>query len=148
MTPISISDADGKEPLSICRGNREWLIQYYKIPQMIVLRYFSDDLPVQDTKRTEEQKASKHLRECPRCRAWVNSIASEPVYRRQKRLSQYCCSGMFSAVEEPERAGVLISFTMFRGEDPCWQVNGKNSFLSYCPWCGKKLPEKPFILDE
>jgi hypothetical protein len=36
---------------------------------------------------------------------------------------------------------------MFRGEDPCWEIDGKNAFAVYCPWCGTKLPDGPFIKD-
>jgi hypothetical protein len=33
---------------------------------------------------------------------------------------------------------------VFRNEDPCWQINGHDTFASYCPWCGTKLPDHPF----
>jgi len=52
---------------------------------------------------------------------------------------------MYVAIEEP--ADIRISFEMFRGEDPCWKIEGKHTFASYCPWCGQKLPSKPFIDD-
>jgi hypothetical protein len=32
-------------------------------------------------------------------------------------------------------------------EDPCWQIDGRNAFAVYCPWCGTKLPGAPFIED-
>jgi hypothetical protein len=65
--------------------------------------------------------------------------------RRQKRLTEYCCAGMFVAVENPEgHTTNRITFEMFRGEDPCWMIDGVQSFISYCPWCGKKLPDQPF----
>ncbi len=145
MNDIPIHDADGSDPLPICRGNREWLIRYYKVPEMIVLRYFKDDTPVDDSKVSEESKAIGHLRQCPKCKPWVSTIVPPAMFTRQSRQSKYCCSGMFCAVEEPgERGSPAISFIMFRGEDPCWQVDGKNAFLRFCPWCGKKLPEKPF----
>lgn len=146
MMTIPINDPDGNDPLPICRGNREWLIEYYKVPEMIALRYFTDNTPVDEAKVTEEAKAIKHLRECPKCKPWVSTIVSPDMFRRQARQSKYCCSGMFCAVEEPEERGSPhITFTMFRGDDPCWQVDGKNAFLRFCPWCGKKLPDKPFI---
>jgi len=149
MNTIPIVDADGKEPLPICRANREWLVNYYKLPEMIALRYFSTDMPVSETKKAEEDKAAKHLRDCPKCKAWIHAVIPEPVMRRQHRLTKYCCAGMFVAFEESkERGKTQISFTMFRGEDPCWMIDGRNSFISYCPWCGKKLPDRPFIPDK
>lgn len=145
MKTISVQDADGKEPLPICRRNRDWLIDHYKVAEMIVLRFFSDAPPVNAKYKAEEEKAIKHLRECPKCRPWTSTIVSEHMYRRQANLARYCCSGMYCAVEEhAERGGPQFSFTMFRGEDPCWQINGHNTFASYCPWCGKKLPDHPF----
>lgn len=146
MITIPTSDADGKEPIPMCRSYRDWLIAYYKLPEMIVLRYFIDELPVQSDKKADEAKAVKHLRECPKCRNWVNTIVPESTLRRQSRQAKYCCSGMFCAIEEPgQRGSPHITFSMFRGEDPCWQIDGNNAFLVYCPWCGKKLPDKPFI---
>jgi hypothetical protein len=146
MNAIPTKDADGKDPIPMCLAHRDWLIGYYKVPEMIALRYFVGDLPVQDQKRSEEAKAVKHLRECPKCSAWVATIVPPDMFRRQSRQAKYCCAGMFCAVEEPgHRGSPQITFSLFRGEDPCWQIDGKNAFLRFCPWCGKKLPEKPFI---
>jgi hypothetical protein len=148
MKNIPIENADGSEPLPICRGNREWLIQYYKVPEMIVLRYFMDGTPVEQTKVNEESKAIVHLRQCPKCKPWISTLVPHDMFIRQSRQSKYCCSGMFCAIEESAKRGTpKISFTMFRGEDPCWQLDGNNAFLRFCPWCGKKLPDKPFIND-
>ena len=143
---IPLADADGREPLPICRRNREWLIGYYTSPEAIVLRFFADAVPVRQRDKGEEAQSVKHLRECPRCRPWVSTIVSPERYRRQARLALYCCAGMFCAVEEHEsRDTPRFSFTVFRGEDPCWQIDGKNAFAVYCPWCGTKLPAAPFV---
>ena len=148
MSSIPLQDADGQDPLPICRRNREWLIDYYKGHQSIVLRFFTDDAPVRKRDTSEEDHSIKHIRECPRCRAWVPTIVSEDDYRRQARQARYCCAGMFCAVEEHgSRPTPRFSFTLFRGEDPCWQIDGKNAFAVYCPWCGRKLPDGPFIKD-
>lgn len=146
---ISLADVGGKDPLPICRGNRAWLTAYYKFPEMIALRFFSDEVPVENKIKGDEQKAVKHIRECPKCREWFHSIVPTNVLQRQQRLSKYCCPGMFTAVEEPTtRTTPRFSFTMFRGEDPCWMIDGMNAFACYCPWCGKKLPDKPFISED
>jgi hypothetical protein len=53
---------------------------------------------------------------------------------------------MYCAVEEHEERGTpRFSFFLFRDEDPCWQIDGQNAFAVYCPWCGRKLPNAPFI---
>jgi hypothetical protein len=75
----------------------------------------------------------------------MHSVIPESVLRRQRRLTEYCCAGMFVAVEQVD--GPItnrITFEMFRGEDPCWMIDDIHSFISYCPWCGKKLPKRPF----
>jgi hypothetical protein len=147
MGTIPLADADGREPLPICRRHREWLSAYYKSEEAIVLRFFTDDAPVRQRDKAEETASVKHLRECPRCRPWVPTIVPPEMYRRQSRQAQYCCAGMFCAVEEYQSHPPRFSFTMFRGEDPCWQIDGQNAFAHYCPWCGRKLPKAPFIKD-
>lgn len=111
---------------------------------MIALCYYSDEPPVSDRDLDADQKARRHIKTCPKCRMWIHFAIPEAVMQRQYRLSRYCCAGMFVAVEEPSGKD-KIDFELFRGEDPCWRINGKRSFISFCPWCGKKLPDKPFI---
>jgi hypothetical protein len=148
VSAVPVVDADGREPLPICRRHREWLIDYYRSGEPIVLRFFTEASPVRQRDKAEESQSVKHLRECPRCRPWVATIVPPEGYRRQARQARYCCAGMFCAVEEYETYPPRFSFTMFRGEDPCWQIDGQNSFAHYCPWCGTKLPAAPFIEDE
>lgn len=145
MNAIPLTDADGSEGLPICRAQREWLVSRYKDETSIALMFFSDDLPVARGTATDT-KAIEHVHKCPKCRAWFHRIVPADVLRRQSRLSRYCCAGMFVAVEESDAPSKnTITFELFRGEDPCWMMDGIHSFLSFCPWCGKKLPDKPFI---
>lgn len=51
--------------MPICRRTRDWLIEHYKQAEVIVLRFFSDASPVNPQYKAEEEKAIKHLRECP-----------------------------------------------------------------------------------
>ena len=149
MRAIPISESDGSEPLPICRAQREWLVSRYKSEAMLALKFFSNDVPVPEADRQTDQKAIDHVRKCPKCRAWIHSVVPADVLRRQSRLTRYCCAGMFVAVEEAdERSKNRVTFEMFRGEDPCWMFDGKRTFASYCPWCGKKLPDKQFIVDD
>ncbi len=146
MKSISLNDADGSDGLPICRAQREWLVSRYKLEAMIVLRFFSDDFPAAERDVSTDTKAIEHVRKCPKCRDWIHQIVPPDVFRRQSRLSRYCCSGMFVAFEEAdERNKNRVTFELYRGEDPCWMIDGIRSFISFCPWCGKKLPEKPFI---
>jgi hypothetical protein len=146
MRPSTQAKADGGNPLPICIRNREWIVNRYQLDASIALRFLGTDMPVRTEERDEDEKALKHLRECPKCRAWVHEIVPADMFRRQSRLVRYCCAGMFCAVEEPRE--VSVSFELFRGEDPCWKIDEKRAFISYCPWCGKKLPNQPFIPEE
>jgi hypothetical protein len=145
MNTIPITDADGGQPLSIFRGHREWLIGRYKLDSMIALKYYSEDIPVSENDTLTDEKSIGHVRKCPKCREWIHHVIPTSVMQRQHRLTRYCCAGMFVAVEESKKKENRIDFEMFRGEDPCWRIDGVRSFISYCPWCGKKLPDKPFL---
>src|SRR5215204_214223 len=136
MPAISISEPDGSEPLPICRAQREWLVSRYKSEAAIALKFFAHDEPVREADRQTDQHAVEHVRKCPKCRAWIHAVVPADVLRRQSRLSRYCCAGMFVAVEEADEN--RVTFEMFRGEDPCWMIDGQHTFASYCPWCGKK----------
>jgi len=75
----------------------------------------------------------------------ADGSAGLPICVRQREWLVNCCAGMFVAVEEAEGSVTnRITFEMFRGEDPCWMIDGIHSFISYCPWCGKKLPNRTF----
>jgi hypothetical protein len=142
---VQITEPDGSEPLSICARNRSRLVDTYHIDAMIALRYYSDNEPVSERDKVSDLKSIDHVRKCPKCREWIHHVIPKDIMRRQHRLCKYCCAGMFVAVEEPKSKKSKITFYMFRGEDPCWQIKGVVTFISYCPWCGKKMPEKPFI---
>jgi hypothetical protein len=145
---IPLNDAGGSAGLPICVAQREWLVKRYKGESAIALKFFSDELPLAEGDQQVDARAIKHIRECPRCRDWLHAVVLPEVLRRQRRLTRYCCAGMFVAFEEADgQAGNRITFEMFRGEDPCWMIDGIRSFISYCPWCGKKLPDQPFPVD-
>jgi hypothetical protein len=143
---ISLTEEDGSEPLPICHANRSWLVSRYKLEAMIALRFLSDDEPVAEGDKETDRKALDHVRKCPKCRQWIHLVIPSDTLHRQRRLKRYCCAGMFVAVEEADgQSKNRIAFELFRGEDPCWMIDGIRSFASYCPWCGKKLPDKPFV---
>ena len=143
---IPLNNADGSEGLPICRAQREWLTTHYQLEPLIALKFFSGILPVIENEPAAANAAIEHVRKCPKCREWFHSVIPADVLHRQSRLSRYCCPGMFVAVEESgARNKNKITFELYRGEDPCWMIGGVRSFISFCPWCGKKLPDKPFI---
>lgn len=146
MHTIATTDANGSEALPICRAQREWLVTRYRDEPMIALKFYSDDLPVAEGDRATDEKAINHVRKCPKCREWLHRVVPVDILRRQRRLTRYCCSGMFVAIEEAESShNNKITFELFRGEDPCWMIDGRRSFISFCPWCGRNLPGEPFI---
>lgn len=88
------------------------------------------------------QQAATHIATCPDCRAWDDDRNPERV-AHQKRVSKYCCIHMFDAATNAE-AQTRFEFSLFRGEDPCWLINDKWEFASFCQWCGTKLPNAEF----
>jgi hypothetical protein len=148
MNSIPITEKDGSEPLPICRTQREWLVDRYWVYTAIALEFFSDDISVAENDTATDLEAIGHVRECPRCREWIHRVVPKDILRRQSRLVQYCCPRMFVAVEEANsRTKNKITFELFRDDEPCWMIDGRHSFISFCPWCGKKLPEHPFITE-
>jgi hypothetical protein len=148
MKHISTIEPNGSEPLPICAAQRDWLVTRYKLEASIALKYYSDEAPIAEKDAMLDANAIDHIRKCPKCRAWIYHIIPPDILRRQHRLTRYCCAGMFVACEEhKERSKNKIDFELFRGEDPCWRIDGVRSFISYCPWCGRKLPNKPFITE-
>ncbi len=146
MPTIPITEPNGQDPLPICRVYREFLTSRYKVEAVLALKYLTDERVIGLPEPEEDHKASSHIRSCPKCREWIHHIVPKDVFRRQSRMIKYCCAGMFVAFEEyKERGKNRVTFDLYRGEDPCWMIDGKFTFMSYCPWCGKKLPDKPFI---
>ena len=145
MKHLSIEDPDGSATLPICKSHRTWIVERYKLDAMVALRYFSDEPPLSRQEENGDKKATEHIRKCPKCRDWIYSVIPKDVMQRQSRLARYCCAGMYVAVEEPKNKKSRVSFFLFRGEDPCWTVEGIFPSITYCPWCGKELPNKPFI---
>ncbi len=145
MVKIFITTKKEVKPLSICIRNRETLVSTYHLIEMIALKYFEARKNQDHSKVDQNDDALSHLLKCPKCKEWFYEVTPPKIVERQKRLIQYCCSGIFCSVEEyKERKHPKIEFSLFRGEDPCWMIEGKQTFISFCPWCGQKLPEKPF----
>ncbi len=142
MTDINISTTNDPKPLPICIRCRESLINDYHIIPMIVLEYFEAKKASQ-TKNDSKEPIS-HLLKCPKCIKWLHDVTPKDILSRQKRITEYCCASMYCAVEETKSNDIKISFTMYRNEDPCWMIEGKDTFISFCPWCGLKLPDVSF----
>ncbi|MBQ0753309.1 MAG: hypothetical protein KBT87_11320 [Gammaproteobacteria bacterium] len=90
-----------------------------------------------------------HVQTCESCKAWIEEKVPTEIKKRTERLKKYCCPVMFGAVEESRDGELNLKLMNFQG-DPVWAVRnfdhlGSNLLFSYCPWCGSKLPNKPFI---
>lgn len=92
-----------------------------------------------------------HVQTCKSCQAWLEEKVPHEIKSRMTKLRKYCCPVMFGAVEESEHDELNINLIDFQG-DATWAVMnfdhlGGNLLLSYCPWCGNKLPETPFVVE-
>lgn len=95
------------------------------------------------------QNSLLHVQNCEECFSWLKNKVPINELNRHERLLQYCCPVMFGAVEEPQVNQLKISLRDFQGY-PTWVVKnfnviGGNLLIGYCPWCGVKMPQKPFI---
>jgi len=86
--------------------------------------------------------AVAHVAECSLCQTWLDELYPIRVELREK-LAKYCCASMLDAASNPE-SEARFTFALFRGEDPCWCINDNLVFAKFCPWCGCKLPQRPF----
>ena len=99
-----------------------------------------------DGSAEESDAAFNHIQSCSSCTLWVRTKISDESWQRCDRLKRYCCASMFAAVEEADSGNsVEFSFRIIR-DDPCWQISKVQCYAQYCPWCGKALPDKPFII--
>jgi hypothetical protein len=137
---------DDTDPAA-CARVREYLLEgCYSDPHILALWRLSKDHTIKGSSSEESEAAWKHIQSCSKCDAWLHEIVPGEILNRQSRLVRYCCSAMFVAVEESDKyQRNRFTYSLFRGEDVCWRIDGKQSFAMFCPWCGHKLPDRPFI---
>jgi len=77
-------------------------------------------------------------------------VVDEKLLKRQYRLSQYCCSLLFGAVEEPAKYGPRIGLEYYSPPHYEGAHNWKLSVLdnpedpnhlliNFCPFCGQSI---------
>jgi len=126
-----------------CRGTRKSLLSFNS--GIFLWTYYQALLGKTKLGRFGFRGKIRHLTTCKSCRDWVTIMIPKTTLDRQRRLADYCCSGLFCAVEEFEvQNGERVVFTMWRGEDPMWQIGGKHTPISFCPWCGTRMPNEPY----
>ncbi len=91
----------------------------------------------------------RHVQNCESCSAWVQEKVPAEEISRMERLQKYCCPVMYGAVEHEGYDELHLRLINFQG-DAIWAVTnfesvGGNLLFGYCPWCGKKMPKKPFV---
>ncbi|MDG9671268.1 hypothetical protein ONV78_26275 [Hahella sp. CR1] len=93
---------------------------------------------------TEPVKSQSHIYGCSSCERWLNNEVPRKYTARPFAMAHYCCSGMYVAVEENEQCmNSIVKFDEFATSDGGqWRIG--NLFISYCPWCGIRLPYKSF----
>jgi len=131
-----------------CKQHQRYLLQACSSDPFILALWFVDpNHEISGVGKTNEADAAfEHMEACVSCTEWFYKTVPREALKRQARMLRYCCSGMFVAVEEPDRySRNQFTYSLFRGEDVCWRIDGKQTFANYCPWCGLKLPDKPFI---
>ena len=97
------------------------------------------------------QESVRHAQTCESCRSWLKGIVPLDEEDRLSRLEKYCCPVMFGAVEYKDEDELHIRLLQFQGES-VWAITnfgtiGGSLLISYCPWCGSKMPNENFIDD-
>jgi hypothetical protein len=137
--------------MKICSEVRNYILDWGAIPHLApVILFGSDGFPNDGT--DEGQKAIVHIQSCEKCNLWLRDLTSNDAIERMERLSRYCCPQMFAAVEEPQDKSIHLKIRRFRDEN-LWMLDQPDrefgfEFFSFCPWCGNKFPEHPFIDDD
>lgn len=93
-----------------------------------------------------------HLSNCTSCQEWFKDEIGEQRFVRLQRAAEYCCMSMYIAVEESELASESAHWERrekvrgfsSRDNEWRWTIGPSNSYIFYCPWCGKHLPDEPF----
>ena len=91
MSTVSLTDADGLDPLPICHRNREWLIDYYKSPEGIVLRFFSDATPV---RQRDKDFPMSWIRRYDKGRVFYSAIGHGPQIFWNASLLEHFLAGI------------------------------------------------------
>jgi len=115
--------------------------------------YFGKDgFPFRNNLEGSKQ-AVKHVQNCNACKSWLKNRIPKTEYERLSRIQKYCCPIMYGSVEKSRMiSGIHLSYRQYR-DDPTWILDwpGRKAGIvefSFCPWCGSKLPNEPFINDE
>jgi hypothetical protein len=144
-----MSAAGGSPQSPACLAARDWMVRYY--PGVIMaLRYYTDkEVPRHATPGFDCAKDAlwvSHVRGCASCVDWLRGAAGEQIMEQQRHLAQYCCPQMFSAVETPKTfCRVQLAYD-YKNEAQRWYLNTER-IINYCPWCGTRLPDGPFVQD-
>ena len=137
-----------------CATSRTWLQERYANEYSMALRFHSEKPFSIGIKSEEEIEVDKiclsHIRECELCVEWVQTKVSAKVFQRQKRLAAYCCTRLFSAVEEPKnnQLGITLQYwspVNYEGAHS-WKLSlkagvgkSRDLLVNFCPFCGGEI---------
>ena len=137
--------------MNTCSSARKFLLNWGTTDSLAASILFgSDGFPNDGTSKGQE--AVSHVQNCEKCKLWLRDLIPVEKRTRMERLINYCCPQMFVAVEEPSQDNVHITLRHCQ-EQRLWGIQqpGHRSgltIISFCPWCGRRLPPKPFIDDD
>ncbi len=154
--PSGLTNVDGSPPLQACTNARKWLQEHYPDPVIIAIQYYADAQQRRSVgngfDRALDATHWTHLQNCSACKQWITAVAGTRDMHRQRRLSQYCCAGLFAAVEETGRGGLSIGLTRhspanYEGAHN-WRLTvagdeTRTLLINYCPFCGQLIKTAP-----
>jgi len=133
------------QPEGTCKECRKRICQRNNmIAEAIAAVLFSKETYPYQFEDEAGRIAIDHLRSCNVCLVWFRHIIPEEIVERNEKMTFYCCGAMFCAVEESELHSLpRFSFETYR-DDELWRIDRKLACPRYCPWCGNRLPDRPF----
>lgn len=131
-----------------CASAREQLLQCQKSGQdMSVLGLAMDGCIALDAAVSGDAQvlsALAHFADCAACQRWRGKHLQPALFAARKRAKLFCCVDMMQATDSNmvsmERLGPELL--------PYWLLKPQKSVICFCPWCGRKLPSRPFEPDE
>ena len=84
--------------------------------------------------------ALAHVAACQSCQRWRAKKLQPELFAARKRVKLFCCVDMMQAVD----ASMVVTEQLGPELLPYWLLRPQGSVIRFCPWCGGRLPHKPF----
>ena len=147
-TPLMDAASSASEwPAMRCQPARELLLACQQAGQSIgTLGLAMDGCIALDEAVSDDPRllsALAHVAGCQSCQRWRAKKLQPALFAARKRVTLFCCVDMMQAVD----AGMVALEQLGPELLPYWLLRPQSSVVRFCPWCGGRLPHRPFESD-